>query len=159
MERDEQVAEALTWISARLDELGVPFQVAGGLAAIAHGASRPLNDIDIYVPEGSLSRIRAELADHQGHGPERYRDEQWDCYFMEVHYAGEEIELAEAGRTRYRSDSDAPWHEAGVDFGDPARRVAFDVEIPVMPLEQLVEYKRRIGREVDREDVAELTGG
>lgn len=34
------------------------------------------------VSEGSLSAIRAELADHHSHGPERYRDEQWDCYLM-----------------------------------------------------------------------------
>lgn len=158
MQREERLAEALEWISVRLDELGIPFQVAGGLAAIAHGASRPLNDIDIYVPEGSLSVLRTELADHHSHGPERYRDEQWDCYFMEVDYAGEEIELAEADRTRYRRDADAPWHDAGVDFEKSARRVAFGVEMPVMPLEELLDYKRRIGREVDREDVDELTG-
>lgn len=151
------MAEALRWITARLEELEVPFQVAGGLAAVAHGASRPLNDIDLYVPEGSLSTLRSELADHHSHGPERYRDEQWDCYFMEVHHAAEEIELAEAGRTRYRRGPDAPWHGADVDFDNPVRREAFGVELPVMPLEDLIAYKRRLGRHVDREDVAELS--
>ena len=50
--------------TGELDAVGVPFQVAGGLAARAHGASCPLHDIDLYVPEGALERLRARFADH-----------------------------------------------------------------------------------------------
>lgn len=158
-ERARRIREALEWISGRLDETGVPYQVAGGLAARAHGASRRLNDVDIYVPEGSLEDLRPALADHHHHGPHRYRDEQWDCYFMEVGYRGEEIELAEAGRTRFRRSPDHPWHRADVDFGNPAVREAFGVELPVMPLEGLVSYKSVLSRPVDRRDLAELAPG
>lgn len=156
MDRIERIRGALEWVISQLEEAGVPFQVAGGLAALAHGASRPLNDIDIYVPEGALERLRSELADHHSHGPHRYRDQQWDCYFMEVGYEGEEIELAEAPRTRYRKGPRDAWHQADIDFNNPVIREVFGVEIPVMPVDQLVAYKQKIGRPVDREDLDEL---
>lgn len=126
-DRIEQVRSALAWIAGRLEEAGVPFQVAGGLAARAHGAERPLNDIDIYVPEGTLGRLRDELA--------------------------------EAARTWYRSGPEEEWHQAAVDFEDPAVREVFGVEVPVMPRDRLVAYKARINRPVDREDLSELRGG
>lgn len=157
-ERKQRIASALAWIAGRLRELEVPFQVVGGLAALAHGASRELNDIDLYVPEGALERLLPELREHHSHGPVRYRDDRWDCYFMEVRYAGEEIELAEAPRPRYRRGPDRPWREADVDFGASVRRDIFGVEVPVMPAEALVAYKRHLGRPVDRQDVRSLTG-
>lgn len=154
--RVERIRRALRWILARLESAGVRGQVAGGLAALAHGASRPLHDIDLYVPAGALERLRSELAEHRVHGPERVRTDQWDCYFMEVSYAGEAIELAEAARTRYRAGPEGPWYEADVDFERPAVRSVFGVAAPVMPLDRLLAYKRRLGRPVDRRDVAEL---
>lgn len=154
--REERIAGALAWIAGRLRDLDVPFQVAGGLAAVAHGAERELNDIDLYVPEGALALLRDELEEHHAHGPRRHRGDHWDCYFMEVRFAGEEIELAEAARTRYRKDPDHPWHDARVDFDEPAHREVYGVRVPVMPRERLVAYKRRLDRPVDRQDVRAL---
>lgn len=60
-DRMERLRRVLAWITAELDDLGVPFQVAGGLAACAHGAFRPPHDLDLYVPEGALETLRAQL--------------------------------------------------------------------------------------------------
>ena len=157
-DRIQRLRRALRWITRELDALDVPFQVAGGLAARAHGASRPLHDIDLYVPEGALEPLRERLSEHVGREPSRHRGEHWDCYFMTVGYGGEQIELAEAPRTRYRRGGGDDWHEAAVDFERPAVREVFGVELPVMPRERLVAYKERIDRPVDRADVAELGG-
>lgn len=154
--REERVARALRWIGSALDGLGIDWMVAGGLAARAHGATRELHDIDLYVEEGALERVLPEAREHHAHGPRRHRDEHWDCLFAEFRYAGEEIELAEAARCRHRSGPDAPWHPAGADFDAAVRREVFGVEVPVMPLDALVAYKRRLGREVDRRDLAEI---
>ena len=155
-DRDVRIARALRWIASVLDEQGVRWIVAGGLAARAHGANRELHDIDLYVEEGALERILPRIREHHAHGPRRHRDEHWDCLFLEVRYAGEEIELAEAARCRHRDGPDAPWHPAGVEFDAADRREVFGVEVPVMPRAALVAYKRRLGRAVDRRDLKEL---
>lgn len=157
--REERIADALEWISELLGDLGIPFQVVGGLAAIAHGSRRPLHDIDIYVPEGGLEELLPHVGEHQSHGPLRHQGEHWDCLFMEVQYAGEEIELADASRTWYRAGEDAPWHPAGIDFEGAVRREVFGVALPVIPKEELVSYKRRLGRQVDVEDLEEIGPG
>lgn len=155
--RDERIRRALEWVSGLLEELSIPFQVAGGLAAVAHGATRILQDIDIYVPSGALWEIRRRVTTHEIRGPRRVRSERWDCLLLEVRHSGEEIELADAERTRYRGGEGEPWFEADVDFEKAIRLEVFGVELPVMPLDDLVRYKRRIGRDVDLHDVAELT--
>lgn len=155
--REARIRAALEWISQVLDDLEIPFQVAGGLAAIAHGSDRPLHDIDLYVPSGALERIVPRVEEHRSHGPRRVQSDRWDCLLLDLHHSGEEIELADAARTRYRAGRDGPWFQAEVDFANPARRRAFGVDLPVMPLEDLLRYKRRLGRAVDREDVAHLT--
>lgn len=154
--REDRIASALRWTASVLEDLDVRWVVAGGLAARAHGATRELHDIDLYVEEGALERILPAVREHHAHGPRRYRDEHWDCLFLEVRYAGEEIELAEAARCRHRAGPDAPWHPAGVEFHRAVRRAVFGVEVPVMPRAALVAYKRRLDREVDRRDLEEL---
>jgi hypothetical protein len=48
------------------------------------------------------------------------------------------------------------WREARIDFDLSVERSVAGVRVPVMPLEQLIDYKRRLDREVDRLDIAEL---
>lgn len=155
-ERGPAIRRALEWIAGMLDELGISFQIAGGLAAIAYGSDRPLHDIDIYVPPGELDAILPRLGDHGDRSPRHVRSEHWDCLFLEVHHTGVEVELADAGRTLYRAGAGRPWHAADVDFDRSVRREVFGVEVPVMPLDDLVRYKRRLGRPVDLEDLAHI---
>ena len=48
---------AFDWITTLLDELGHPYVVVGGLAAIVYGSKRPLFDIDLDVPMFALREI------------------------------------------------------------------------------------------------------
>ncbi len=56
------VQAALKKIAARLDELGIPYAVAGGMALFAHGFRRFTEDVDLLVTEESLKEIHRRLA-------------------------------------------------------------------------------------------------
>ena len=91
---DKQVAEALRWISEVRARTGAQYQVVGGLAARAYGATRPLIDLDFYVPAQDLPRVLASVRDSWVWGPEHFRDENWDLTFAKLKKHGVQIELA-----------------------------------------------------------------
>ena len=58
---DDPVHQTLHRIAARLDQIGVPYAVAGGMALNAHGHQRATLDVDILVTSEGLKKIHAEL--------------------------------------------------------------------------------------------------
>lgn len=130
----------------------------GGLAARAHGATRPLADIDLYVPDPALPEVAEAIGPYLLRSPVPYQDDDWDLVFLRAEYEGQAVEVAGADSARYRDRRSGEWREADVDWDAGVRRVVEGVEVPVMPLEQLKRYKEALGREVDRRDLAELRG-
>jgi hypothetical protein len=55
------VQEALRKITERLNELGVPYAIAGGLALFRHGHRRFTEDVDILVTRQGLATIHTQL--------------------------------------------------------------------------------------------------
>lgn len=55
------VQEALRRITERLNELGIPYAVAGGLALFHHGHRRFTEDVDILVTRQGLATIHTHL--------------------------------------------------------------------------------------------------
>ena len=55
------VQEALRKITRKLDELGIPYAVVGGMALFAHGFRRFTEDVDILVTPEGLKQIHAKL--------------------------------------------------------------------------------------------------
>lgn len=56
-----RVHESLRRIVTRLDELGISYAVAGGMALFVHGYRRFTEDVDILVTREGLERIHKEL--------------------------------------------------------------------------------------------------
>lgn len=56
-----EVNKTLKRITKRLDELGIPYAVAGGMAMIAHGYVRFTDDVDILVTREDLHRLHADV--------------------------------------------------------------------------------------------------
>jgi hypothetical protein len=61
----DDVHVALRKIAAKLETLGIPYAVAGGMALNAHGYRRTTSDVDILVTSEGLKRIHESL---EGHG-------------------------------------------------------------------------------------------
>jgi hypothetical protein len=60
-DRKSGVQQTLRSIARRLDELGVPYAVAGGMALFYHGYRRFTEDIDILVDRDGLRAIHERL--------------------------------------------------------------------------------------------------
>jgi hypothetical protein len=60
-EGESKVHRALTNIARKLDELGIPYAVAGGMALFQHGYRRTTDDVDILVTREGLKKIHEEL--------------------------------------------------------------------------------------------------
>jgi hypothetical protein len=58
---EDVVTQTLRRISSRLDERGIPYAVAGGMALGAHGFVRATVDVDILVTEHGLGTVHKEL--------------------------------------------------------------------------------------------------
>jgi hypothetical protein len=67
-EEKSAVHDSLRKIARRLDELGVAYAVAGGLALFIHGYRRFTEDVDIIVAREDLKRIHQAL-DGRGYQP------------------------------------------------------------------------------------------
>jgi hypothetical protein len=149
-------AHALEWIIRLLAGLEVPLQAVGGLAARTYGAKRPLVDFDFYVPTDALEKVAEAASDYLVRAPRHHRGDYWDITFMTLEFDGQKIELGGADDARYFDRLRGMWEDAAIDFEASVRRRVFGVQIPVMPLEQLVAYKRGLDRDVDRRDLAEI---
>ncbi len=55
------VQATLRKVTARLDELGIPYAVSGGLALFAHGYRRFTEDVDLLVTSEGLKQVHNEL--------------------------------------------------------------------------------------------------
>ncbi|HVS73213.1 MAG TPA: hypothetical protein VHQ47_18300 [Phycisphaerae bacterium] len=60
-EQKSKVHEALTRITRRLNELGIPYAVVGGMALFQHGYRRFTEDVDLLVTRPGLKAIHEHL--------------------------------------------------------------------------------------------------
>ena len=153
------LAAALGWITGILTDRAIPYQVVGGLAARAHGGTRPLADIDMYVPDAALADIAAAAGEHVEQPPMHHKDEHWDLIYLRIRYGGWQIEAAGAESARVWDARSGEWAPAGIRFDASEMRDVDGVALHVMPRAQLIDYKEGLGREVDIQDVRELRTG
>jgi hypothetical protein len=148
-ERDSAVHKAMRRIAKRLDELNIPYAVAGGMALFKHGYRRFTDDVDIVVTRESLDRIHAEL-EGRGYVPPFTKSKN-----LRDTDSGVKIEFLVAGQ--FPGDG----KPKPIAFPDPAD-VALSIDgIQVVNLPTLLEMKLAsgmtgAGRRKDIGDVQEV---
>ena len=151
-------ALALAWIADRLEERGIAWRITGGLAARSYGADRPLADIDIEVPDDAIAALLPVIAPFVVYGPARFQDENWDLLLCTLDYHGQMIDVCGGTTCRIFDAAAGLWRD---DPFLPGEFVLLDVlgrRCPVVQLPSLIAYKRCLSRDVDRADIALLTG-
>jgi hypothetical protein len=143
------VYATLEKITKRLDELKIPYAVAGAMAAFAHGFRRFTEDVDILVDRKGLEQIHKEL---EGLG------------YVPIYSGSKNLRDAESGvRVEFLVAGDYPGDglPKPVTFPDPALASVEKEGIRWLSLPKLVELKLASGmsnakRMKDLSDVQEI---
>ena len=147
---------ALIWIIHILKRLHIPFQISGGLAAIAYGAYRPLEDIDIDIPEEYFPLIKAEVKDFILYESAQYKDETWDLMLMTLNYKGQLIDLSSALHTKIYNKNTKEWEDFPTNFSKSEIKKCFGLDVPVISKDELLSYKKIIARPIDLIDIEQI---
>lgn len=134
---------ALEWIVEIFQRHSVPFQISGGCAAKIYGSPRELNDIDIDIPRDCFERILKDVSPYLTYGPAFFENEKWRLYLMTLNYEGQEIDIGEENAC-VSSVNGKNWISLNTDFSKVEKRMFLGIEVPVMPREKLLEYKRHL---------------
>jgi hypothetical protein len=156
MEPEEKGKEGFLWITGILFRNKIPFLVGGGLAVRAYGSTRPLNDIDIDVPDAYLPIIAEEAGEHLTQAPARFKNERWDVAALEIEYRGQLIDITGDDTIRINDARTGEWTGVPDDFLDTEERSLFGIMVPVESPERLAHYKSMLVGEHQKEDLRVL---
>lgn len=150
----EHTIRALHWIVSELDRRSIPYQISGGFAAKLFGSPRPLNDIDIDIPDAAFADIEPVLQPHLIYGPARYKDEKWDILLMTADYGGQEIDVSGGTSGRMTAKGDRLWLESPCDFARTIRLAVAGIDISVIHPSDLAAYKSHLNGDHQALDIA-----
>jgi hypothetical protein len=148
-EEKSKVFAAMHKIAKRLDELGIPYAVVGGMALFTHGLRRFTEDVDLLVTKPDLKKIHQAL---EGLG------------YLPVHRYSKNLRDTELGvRIEFLTTGEYPGDgkKKPVAFPDP-QAVSFEANgVKFVNLQNLIELKLASGmsnteRLKDLTDVMEL---
>lgn len=143
------VHDTLRRLTKRLDELGIPYAIAGGMALFVHGYQRFTDDIDLLVTREGLKQVHQNL---DGLGYVRPFDKS-----KNLRDATTKVKIEFLLTGEYPGDG----KPKPVSFPDPQDAVEIIQGIRVLSLPKLVELKLAsgmtgVGRSKDIGDVEEL---
>lgn len=148
---------AFQWVVNILRKHQISFQITGGLAAIAYGATRALDDIDIDIPESAFPLIQEEVSSYTIFGPASFKSDRWDLYLQTLNYKSQTIDLGGAYKTKIFNQLINEWQPIPANFDKAEIKKLFDIEVPVIDRTELIDYKTALNREVDQIDIQQIT--
>lgn len=152
----DNVNQALAWLVKKFEKHHIPFQIVGGLAAKAYGSKREVVDIDMYIPHKYFKKFPKELKKFIVWGPKHFKDNCWDVIFLRIIYEDQKIEIADAKSSKIYDKKIKKWICIDIDFSDSVIKKVFEMNVPVIPKQKLIKYKKILSREVDILDLKEI---
>ncbi len=152
-----RIGRALGWLTGILARRRVPYQVVGGLAARAYGASRALVDIDLYIPLSHAQAALEEMRPYLVRAPLPHKSDSWDLVYLALQYEGVWIEIGDSETNpRFFNRIDRRWEPQVIDYEASRLAALYGCEVAVMPRDELLRYKAMLDREVDHLDIEEI---
>lgn len=161
MGNTSKTENAFHWIVNILKQHRVPFAITGGLAARVYGATRPLNDIDIDIPDANFGSIIDDVKEYIVEGPTQMTgedDDWWKGKLLTLNYKGQLIDITGAESLEVRDSVNNTSFPCGADFSKTVEREIFGVMAPVISKEELIAYKKllAVGWPHQKSDVEEM---
>lgn len=152
-------AAALRWVCGLLDDCGIPFQVTGDAAAMAHGATRTVRRLELCIAAQHVPALVRAARERVVDPPWRRLDDAWDRVALSLSHDGTAIDVWVAEAARLKDAATGRWREAAVDPEASVTRKVWDVAAPVAPREPLLARRRHPSRGTDRQDVGDIVRG
>ncbi len=152
--------EAFLWIINILEDKEIKYKISGGFSARLYGVERELADIDIEIIDEDFSKILNEIKDYIIFGPDRYKDAHWDLNLITLNYEGQEIDLASVQAKIFNNNTKL-WElkntiENWMDSDNFEIKEVFGKKVLIESIKSLKEYKVKLSRDVDLEDLKQL---
>jgi hypothetical protein len=162
----QKISQALDWIVSLLTRHRIPYQICGGLAAKAYGATRPLVDIDMYASLQDAPHFHLfmdAITPYLIREFTAHLSASWDILYLALNYQGMQIAIAESTTNpRFYNYRDGRWENQAIDLASSTLIQLYGVEVAIMPKDDLLTYKAKLAREVDHldsEQIAAVSGG
>lgn len=153
--KEQKLKRALKWIIGIFDKYDIPYQITGGFAAHIYGATRPINDIDIDLPEAGIDKIVPDVKGYIVKGPMQYKDDWWDLYYMLLDYQGQEIDLGGL-KVKIFDHKTKEWVESPVNLSTSKQKAVKGIKVNVVDPMQLINYKQFLWGEHQKRDIEEI---
>jgi len=153
----KKTKEALKWIVSLLRKNKIAFEITGGFASRIYGSKRPLADIDIEVSDKAISKIQQLTKKYIIYGPKEYKDRNFDLLLMTLSYKGQKIDICGKDSEELYDKKKGKLIKEKINLSHVKVKKVKDLFLPVVPLEDLIYYKKELGRNVDKKDVRELS--
>ena len=151
-----ETKKAFNWIIKILQKYNVLFEITGGLAARVYGSKRKLEDIDIEMPNRFFDVIMPAIREHVVYGPKRYCDNSFDLFLVTLKYKGQLIDISGSSDEKIYNKKIKAWTKEKVNYSKTVLKKIFSHFVPVISKTELVKYKSRISRKVDKKDLEYL---
>lgn len=149
--------KAFKWIVKILQKHKITFEVRGGFAARAYGSGRELADIDIQVKNIKTETFVSKVKNFIIWGPKRYKDNNWDLFLLTLKYKGQVIDISGLGSTKIFNKAEKKWEPLAFDPFFSIQKEIYGIKVPIISLRRLINYKKKLSRRVDIQDVKNLS--
>jgi hypothetical protein len=134
--------ESFLWIISLLRKNKIPFYISGGFVANIYGSNRTLADIDIEIPDEKIFEIRNKVEKFIIYGPKRYKDKNFDLLLMTLKYKGQKIDISGINSQKLFNKKTKKWNKEKIDLDKAKRKKIYNLFIPIIPLKNLLSYKK-----------------
>jgi hypothetical protein len=145
----------LKFVVEKLEAHAVQYQLTGGFAGNVFGSLWPPHDIDFDVLEADFDKIATVFEPYIKNAPHHYTDPEFDFRLMTLFINGIEVDFTQV-EDSFGITTSGERFPFLTDLAKAERHDFMGVHVMVQPLQDIIDYKRKIGRYEDVDDLRSL---